>query len=280
MLGYGTTLSAQKNPVQAFARSGSSATAVAEADAPDANGPQAEDFSTGITAVIASAMANAATPTIEEISRHMQSMNSERIAALVGYESQRTYRLQYTGFGGGRTAELVARANYAQPNQMHLTVVSESGSKVLCDEALRRLIASEEEATQTRNRATMALNLENYTMRLVGRELVGDQPAYVLDVSPRVASKYTYRGRVWVSATDYAVMRIKGEPAVNPSFWVKRASFQSDFKKMGQVWVPQQNVSESNVRFGGRATLTIDYGNYNVLTTKPLHPEVRGAVGQ
>ncbi len=214
---------------------------------------------------------------IEEISRRMKVMNNARLAALAGYESQRTYRLQYKGFGGARAAELGVNAQYVAPDKIHLTVVSQSGSKMLCDEALRRLLAGEEEATQAENRTKMALNLDNYKMHVAGFDTIAGEPAYVLEVSPKAPSKFNYRGRVWVSTADFAVMRIKGEPAESPSFWVKRASFESSYKKIGDVWVLQQNVSRSRVRLGGEATLTIDYGNYGVLTTRPLASAVRMA---
>jgi hypothetical protein len=94
----------------------------------------------------------------------------------------------------------------------------------------------------------------------------------VLQVTPKVANKFTYRGKVWVSKDDYAVVRIQGEPAKNPSWWTNHASFESVYMRRGDVWLPARNVSSSHVRIGGEATLTIEYGNYPVVTELPLRP--------
>ena len=34
--------------------------------------------------------------------------------------------------------------------------------------------------------------------------------------------------------------------------------------KNGEFWLPEHNQSETDVRLGGRATLTIDYGAYKM----------------
>ncbi len=80
----------------------------------------------------------------------------------------------------------------------------------------------------------------------------------------RSKSKYVYRGKVWVDATDFAVTRIDAEPAQNPSFWTKKNEVHHEYMKVQNFWLPRRNESISYIRLGGRATLTIDYSNYRV----------------
>jgi hypothetical protein len=211
-----------------------------------------------------------------EIVTRMLEMNEERLAALEHYESERTYRLEYTGTGGAHVAELRVRAEYLGPSQRSLTVISESGSKFLCDKVLRKLVESEQEAAAQSNRMQTTLGPQNYDAELLGEELVstpaGPLRAWVLRVTPKVDNKFTYRGRVWVSQDDYAVVRIEGEPGRNPSWWIDRASFESSYARHGDVWLPARNVSSSSVRIGGQATLTIDYGTYPVVSARALRP--------
>jgi hypothetical protein len=115
----------------------------------------------------------------------------------------------------------------------------------------------------------MALSPENYNLELTGEESVEGVRAWVLKVSPKVDNKFTYRGRVWVSADDYAVMRIQGEPAKSPSWWINRASFDSRYVRRGEFWLLGRNVSTSHVRIGGEATLMIDYGTYESVAERP-----------
>ena len=211
-------------------------------------------------------------PSGAEILARVEEKNKERAAELERYESERTYTVEYAGTGGEHHAEIEVRAEVNGPEQKRLTVVSESGSKFLCEKVLRRLVESEQEAGSGQNKAQMALSTENYSAEVVGEEMVtasGDPVrAWVLRVTPKVDNKFTYRGRVWVSEDDAAVVRIEGEPAKGPSFWISRASFTTVYTRRGDVWLPMRNISHSQVRLGGEATLTIDYGRYPVVETR------------
>jgi hypothetical protein len=64
------------------------------------------------------------------------------------------------------------------------------------------------------------------------------------------------------------------EPAKNPSFWISHVSIHSTSAKVGGFWLPAQLRSETKVRIGGTAVLTIDYGTYTVIPERPA-----GAMG-
>ncbi len=204
-------------------------------------------------------------PTAGEIVTRMLVRNSERQAALEHYASERTYRVEYKGTGGKHSGEIVVHAEYRAPDQKRFVVISQSGSKFICEKVLRRLLEGEQEAMQKMNRMQTTLSPENYDVELVGEELIDGARAWVLKVQPKVVNKFTYRGRVWVNMQDYAVMRVVGEPAKNPSWWMSRTSFESRYARQGEFWLPTRNVSTSHVRIGGEATLTIDYGAYEAL---------------
>jgi hypothetical protein len=203
--------------------------------------------------------------TADEIAVRMAARNAERQAALARYSSDRTYRVEYKGTGGEHHGEMVVHAEYTAPGQKRLTVITESGSKLICDKVLRRMVTSEEEASAKSNRTQMALLPENYHIELLGQDTVDGVRTWVLLVSPKVENKFTYRGRVWVSVDDYAMVRLLGEPAKNPSWWISRASFDWRYARNGEFWLPVRNVAVSHVRIGGEATLTIDYGAYQVV---------------
>jgi len=229
------------------------------------------------------AQAAAQSPTAEEVMQRMQEHNAERLSALERYESERTYQVLYTGTGGEHKAELKVHAEYVGPDQKRFNVVGESGSKFICDKVLRKLVDGEQEATDRSNRMQSQLNLENYTATIAGEEtldqLGGGAPVktWVLKVTPKSPNKFTYRGTVWISEDDYAVMRIAGEPAKSPSMWIDKAHFDSRYIKRGQVWLPGHNVSSSHVRIGGQATLTIDYGSYPVVAARPIKQSIQTA---
>jgi hypothetical protein len=206
-------------------------------------------------------------PTAEEIVARMMTKNEVRRADLVGYSSERTYRVEYKGTGGEHHAEIQVRAEYLEGGQKRLTVIEESGSKVICQRVLRKMVEGEQEASEKANRMQMMLSPQNYNIELAGEESIDGVQAWVLQVSPKVDSKFTYRGRVWVSASDYAVIRVQGEPARSPSWWISKASFDWRYERHGEFWLPEKSVAVSHVRIGGDATLMIEYGEYHVVTS-------------
>ncbi|WP_035353241.1 hypothetical protein [Edaphobacter aggregans] len=205
--------------------------------------------------------------TAEEILARMAARNLERQTLLERYTSERVYRVEYKGTGGEHRAEIEVHAEYTAPGTKHLTVVSESGSKVMCERVLRRLVVSEEESSDKANRMQTALSTANYAVELEGEETVDGVRAWVLRVTPKVDNRFTYRGRVWVSEEDYGLVRVVGEPAKNPSWWINRASFEARYVRDEGFWLPERNVSVSHVRIGGEARLTIEYGVYHIVSS-------------
>ncbi len=84
-------------------------------------------------------------------------------------------------------------------------------------------------------------------------------------------------GKVWVDGTDFAVTRIEGEPALNPSFWTKKSEIHHEYRKIQNFWLPVRNESVSYIRLGGRAILTIEYTDYHVIEAPRPKTQLGGA---
>ena len=199
-----------------------------------------------------------------EVVNNLVRRNLERARALSSYHGTRTYRVEYHGFPGSRAAEMVVDVNYKAPGTKEFTVRSESGSKLLVERVFKKMLQSEKEALAEENQREVALNNDNYRFALLGQEKTPGGLAYILSVEPRTQNKLLYRGRIWVDAEDFAVMRIEGEPAKNPSFWIKDTRIEQVYSKVGNFWLPRSNRSTTLIRLGGRALFTIDYADYQV----------------
>ncbi len=205
---------------------------------------------------------------VDQVVNNLIRKDAERAQALRHYQATRIYHLSYRGFPSDHDAEMIVEATYDSPSTKRFRIVSQQGSKLIVDHVFKRLLQSEEEATEPEIRDNMMLNRSNYDIALVGYESSGHGKQYVLYVTPKEMSKYVYRGKVWVDATDFAVTRIDAEPARNPSFWTKRSEFHHEYMKVQDFWLPCRNESVSQVRLGGRATLTIEYRNYHVVDSR------------
>jgi len=208
-------------------------------------------------------------PTAEEIVARMNARDRQRQTALASYGSERTYRMNYKGPMGDRTAEVVARMDFSAPDQKHFTVLSESGSAVFCHKVLRRMMDGEQEGALQANHLKAMLSAENYHLKLVGEDQIDGVKTWVLEVSPKVNNRFNYKGKVWIGEDDHAVVRIVGSPARNPSWITSTATFDYRYGRQGEFWLPRKDVIVSHVRLGGEVTLTVDYGKYAIVPSQP-----------
>jgi hypothetical protein len=210
--------------------------------------------------------APAAHLTAAQIADQIERHNRLRNGRLASYRSIRHYQVEYKGLSHIE-ATMEVEVSYEAHTGKSFRVLSQTGSRSLCDKVLRRALESEQAASKLPE--ATALNQTNYAFTLVGLEPVGGRSAYVLDVEPRRASKFLYRGRIWVDAAEFAVMRLDARPAQNPSFWISRTQIEQTFAPEGEFWLPRHNRSETHVRIGGVAIFTIDYGEYQIRSTGP-----------
>src|SRR5205085_1904470 len=160
--------------------------------------------------------------TSDEIVGNLVRRNLDRARSLPAFRSTRIYRVDYRGFPGSRSAEMVVDMQYSPPGAKVFSIRSQTGSKLLIDRVFKKLLEAEKEASDPENQRRTALNRENYAFSLLGCESAPQGAAYALAVEPKVASKFLYRGKILVDARDFAVTRITGEPAKNPSFWIRQ----------------------------------------------------------
>jgi hypothetical protein len=221
-------------------------------------------------AVESTSSAKRAALPVEEIVRNLQKKNAQRAAALAGFEGTRVYRMQYHGFPGDRDAEMVVNVTYRAPDAKQFSVVSQNGAKFIIDHVFKKLLEGEQEAADEENRRRTALSTENYDFSMAGYEDSPDGGRYILDLLPKTKNKFLYRGKIWVDAKDFAVVRIEGEPGKNPSFWIKKTEIAHQYVKVNDFWLPLANHTESVIRLGGTATLSIEYRDYKITSATPL----------
>jgi hypothetical protein len=200
-----------------------------------------------------------------DVVARLMSRNAARTRDLLSFQATRDYQLHYTGFPSSLAAEMQVKVSYTAPGTKQFTIESESGSKLILSRVLHRLLESEKESgSDEANRTAVALTTANYTFSLLGCAPGGGRPRYVMQVEPLHASKYLYRGTVWIDATDFAVTRIEAQPAKNPSFWTKRTLIDHEYQNVDGFYLPALNRTVTDVRLGGKAVLTIRYQDYKL----------------
>jgi outer membrane lipoprotein-sorting protein len=201
--------------------------------------------------------------TADEVIQRIVEMNDARAKALEGYSSLRTYHLECHCLSH-KKADMVVRTDYQAPNKKEFTIVSESGSGTVRDRVFKKLLEAEQESMQDENQQRSAITPENYTFQVSDYEKTDTDEFYVLHAQPRGKNKFLFRGHIWVNARDFAITRVEGKPAVNPSWWTVKTDFKRSYQKIGDFWLPESNESETKVRIFGTAVLTIEYRDYQI----------------
>lgn len=201
-----------------------------------------------------------AAPDAARIAQAIEHHDQAQAMALEHYHALRHYEIVYRSIFKNITAKMDVELEYDAASGKNFRIISQSGSHTLCEKVLKRALDSEKDASQ--DHGAHALSPANYKFQLLRTEILNGRPSYVLQVEPVSGSPYLYRGKIWVDAGDYAVSRMEVQPAKNPSFWISQTLIHQTNTRVGDFWLPQQNQSETKVRIGGKAVMTISYGPY------------------
>lgn len=201
--------------------------------------------------------------------------NALRAATLVNYTAFRTY--QVVDLNGKVHAEEAGQMEYRAPDQKRFVVTSEKGSVLVRRLALNALIASEIETAAGKQHHDSAISPANYTLDLLGEQVIGPYRCFVVQAVPKRRDKYLFEGKVWIDAEDFAVVRIEGHPAKRLSFWIQRADFVRQYQKIDSFWLPQRDMTFVDVRLYGKKVLTIDHHDYSVNSSLAADASVQKA---
>ncbi len=216
-----------------------------------------------ISAAAASASVNAhVQPSTDEIVARMMESDQARRIALGSY----TWTSQYVLDNKERHAEMTVRWTRQADGAKRFEIVSETGDGCVRSHVFHKLLESEVEASQPQLQERNRMNSNNYSFELQGVEPINGRPAYVLEIQPKNEAKYLTKGRIWVDASDYAVVQMEGSPSKKPSFWTNHVSYVQTFEKTGDFWLASSNRSITEVKVFGKAEMVIKHFDYNLPT--------------
>jgi hypothetical protein len=206
----------------------------------------------------------------DEVMARVFTRDSMRESMGGGYSGKREYVLENHHFN--KRAEIQVRVLCDADGTKHFDVLSEDGWKSANKHVLRKMLESESETSLPNTRPKTRLVPGNYEFHLIEPEYVQGRPAYVIDAIPLRTDKYLFRGRIWVDAEDFAVARVEGQPAKNPSFWTRSVHFVQQYHKSGAFWFPSSTTSVTEARIFGTTDVSIRYFDYS-----PLSNSARGS---
>ena len=205
--------------------------------------------------------------TVSEIVDRLVRADNDRLAALSGYTGMRRYRFENKRFK--KRAEMTVRVSCGSTGVKTFDVVSESGSSFVRGRVIRKMIDAEREAGEKGEHEQTRIIPKNYDFHLRGVDNSGGRASYVLEVVPKTKNRFLIQGRIWVDAEDFAITRIEGNPAKNPSFWISSVQVAHRYNRLGRFWLPGSNHSRADVKVFGVTEVSIDYFNYVLKDKRP-----------
>jgi outer membrane lipoprotein-sorting protein len=199
-------------------------------------------------------------PSAQDVVAKMVQLDAQRQSELTGYTATR----RYVAVNKQRHAEMLVRVECANDGAKQFTILTEEGSGSIRKHVFQKLLSEETEASRRGTRNNTRLTPSNYEFQMIGQETLKTGPAYLLAVSPKTPNKYLISGKIWVDANDYSIVRIEGQPARNPSFWVRNVHFVHTYEKVGHFWFASSTDSTSQVRMFGDSELTIETTDYKL----------------
>ena len=205
-----------------------------------------------IAATCVTAQTPSQIPTSEEIVAQMAEAQHENRTHFRPYKVTRDYKL----FRGDSQTELksrlIAEISVVPPVSKKYTVENTSGS-LLEEKIVRKMLDGE--VAFAKDSGSSDITPENYDFRLIREDEINGQSCYVLDLVPKRNSKDLLRGSIWVDARSYLPLRVEGEPAKNPSWWVTDARIVLLYGYVGPMWLQTFSEATADVRILGRSTM-------------------------
>jgi len=207
---------------------------------------------------IASAQTGDSLPSAQDVVAKMMQFDAQRQSQLTGYTAIR----RYVAVNKSRRAEMLVHVDCANDGAKQFSILSEEGSGSIRKHVFHKLLSEETEASRHGMRTGTRLIPDNYNFQMIGQEALDTGPAYLLSVVPKTHNKYLIDGKIWVDASDYSIVRIEGQPARNPSFWVRSVHFVHTYQKVGRFWFASSTHTTSEIRIFGDSELTIENSDY------------------
>ena len=137
------------------------------------------------------------------------------------------------------------------------------GDGIVNKEIISRYLTAEV-AAQKEQSPAIAVTPLNYKFKYKGMNRSTGRDVHVFEVSPKQKRDGLFKGEVWIDAVTFLKVRESGYLVKNPSMFLKKVAFIRKYEIRDGISVPRQVQSVADVRFVGKAELTIDFSNFSI----------------
>jgi hypothetical protein len=148
---------------------------------------------------------------------------------------------------------VVAQVSFVPPSAKEYTIVKTEGSD-RATSIVRKVL--DHETSMATHPDQHELTPANYDFALLGHEIIGGRDSYVLGLTPKREAVELVRGKAWIDARTFDVLRIVGQTSKSPSFWIKKLNVTLNYGEVNGVWLQTSTQAIADVRLAGPHVLT------------------------
>lgn len=152
------------------------------------------------------------------------------------------------------------------------TVVAEGGSEYIRSKVFLASLEKEREMYAAGDPGRAALTTDNYVF---GDEGAAPEGLLALPVTPRRKDLLLFDGSIFLNPEDGDLVRIEGQLAKTPSFWVRQVRIVRSYQRIAGARMPVATEATANIRLAGRATFRMTYEYETVNGRQVGTPELR-----
>lgn len=150
-------------------------------------------------------------------------------------------------------SEVTAEVSFQPPNQKSFEILETRGSG-RGTSVVKHILENESELSKDVSRNEYSRR--NYDFTLLGESSLDGRRCYVLSLAPRRDDHALLRGRLYLDSESYRILRVEGEPARTPSWWLRSSYIVLRFAEVEGLWLPVATEGTGEVRMFGHFLLS------------------------
>lgn len=209
-------------------------------------------------------------PGLQAVITGLEAAQRANHAHMIPFAVTRRYEL-FSGDDREPKGAVIAEIHYQPPTTKTWEIKQANGS----ERAAKVVRSILEREAKYASDGKIAIGREHYDFRYVGDGETDHRPCYILQLIPKHDEGNLMRGRIWVDRDTYLIHRFEGEPAKNPSWWIKDLKMSTTYGDIGGIWLPTSSKGVADVRIFGPHTMT-----EHTLSYRAEHAVVEGPAAE
>jgi hypothetical protein len=167
---------------------------------------------------------------------------------------------------GKRSGWLEAVTEYSAQAGLNYNVTAEGGSEHIRSKVLRAVLDAERDMIARGEEGRASLVQANYAFQPNG---IGEDGLMSILLSPRRKERTLVSGQMFLVPGDGRLVRVQGQLAKSPSFWIKNVAIIRTYDRIAGSVVPVELESHAQLRMFGEGSLRMTY-QYSHINGRPV----------